>query len=102
MNPWEQTWNDVKQGAEEIVSSVSEGVKEALPWARDWSNRVATPKPQQAAVGASRPTVEDIMPKLIQAESLGRHTDESGKLTTSKAGAEGITQLMPTTALKPG
>lgn len=45
---------------------------------------------------------EQVFEKLIQAESRGKHMDESGKLTTSPAGAQGITQLMPATAKKPG
>lgn len=45
---------------------------------------------------------DDLFGALIQQESRGRHLDASGKLTTSKAGAQGITQLMPTTARNPG
>lgn len=40
--------------------------------------------------------------KLIHAESKGAHTDATGALTTSGAGAQGITQLMAKTAQKPG
>lgn len=39
---------------------------------------------------------------LIQAESGGRHYNESGGLITSPVGARGITQIMPETAKAPG
>ena len=45
---------------------------------------------------------ETVFSKLIQAESRGQHTDKSGKLITSSAGATGISQLMGPTAAKPG
>lgn len=45
---------------------------------------------------------DEVFQKLIMAESGGKHTDERGKLTTSPVGAQGITQLMPATAIKPG
>lgn len=40
--------------------------------------------------------------RVIQAESRGKHTDDSGKLTTSPKGAQGITQIMPDTGKDPG
>lgn len=45
---------------------------------------------------------ETIFSRLIQAESRGKHTTPQGTLTTSPAGAQGITQLMPKTASDPG
>ena len=46
--------------------------------------------------------MDSVFSKLIQAESRGKHTDAKGNLTTSHVGAQGITQLMPSTAAKPG
>lgn len=101
MKPWEQTWNDVKEGAAEAVSSVKETVGGMLPWENDWSAKREQPLQQkQEAPKAS--LLESLFPKLIQAESRGQHMDAKGQLTTSKAGAQGITQLMPSTAAKPG
>lgn len=45
---------------------------------------------------------ERVFSGLIQAESGGRHYDESGGLITSPVGARGITQIMPETAKAPG
>ncbi len=39
---------------------------------------------------------------LLQQESGGRHTDASGNLITSSAGARGISQVMPGTGIDPG
>ena len=47
-------------------------------------------------------TADSLMPLVVQTESGGKHVDENGNLVRSKAGAEGITQLMPSTAKKPG
>jgi len=102
-SPWEQTWNDVKQGVGEAVGNATEAVQKALPWAQDWKAK-ATPQ-QAPAPPVEAPkalTVDDVMPRLIQAESKGVHMDEKGVLTTSPVGAQGITQLMPKTAAKPG
>ena len=97
MNPWEQSWNDVKQA----VSSAADSVVGLLPWQRDYSAKQEQPAPIQEASPAKH-TADSLMPALIQAESRGKHMDASGKLITSKAGAEGITQLMPSTAANPG
>ncbi len=40
----------------------------------------------------------EIFPAMLQVESGGRHTDASGAVITSSAGAKGIAQLMPATA----
>ena len=45
---------------------------------------------------------ESIFSNLKIAESGGRHLNSQGKLITSKAGAEGITQVMPKTQADPG
>lgn len=45
---------------------------------------------------------ERVFAQLKVAESGNRHVDASGKLITSKAGAKGITQVMPRTGANPG
>lgn len=45
---------------------------------------------------------ERVFSQLKDAESGSRHVDASGKLITSKAGAKGITQIMPRTGANPG
>lgn len=46
--------------------------------------------------------VVDVLPKLIEQESGGRHRTESGELVESPVGALGETQLMPETMIQPG
>ena len=48
-----------------------------------------------------RHSVESMFPNLLMAETRNKHMTD-GKLTTSPSGAEGVTQLMPLTAKKPG
>lgn len=36
-SPWEQTWSDVKQGAEEAVANVKTEAIRALPWLQKWT-----------------------------------------------------------------
>lgn len=43
-----------------------------------------------------------IMPSLYQTESNMRHRNKDGSLVTSPKGAQGIAQIMPSTAAKPG
>ncbi|MBX6334646.1 lytic transglycosylase domain-containing protein, partial [Candidatus Saccharibacteria bacterium] len=45
---------------------------------------------------------QTVFANLKMAESDNQHTDQYGNLIRSKAGAEGITQLMPATASNPG
>ena len=45
---------------------------------------------------------ERVFSQLKAAESGGRHINANGKLITSPAGAEGITQVMPRTQANPG
>lgn len=56
-------------------------------------------KPKAVAKGFD---IDTIFSKLIEAESGGKQTDKSGKILTSKKGAEGITQVMPKTQKNPG
>lgn len=58
-----------------------------------------TPIPKQSIADQG---FEKVFERLIQQESRGKHTDASGKLTTSPVGAQGITQVMPKTAKDPG
>lgn len=46
--------------------------------------------------------IDSIFGKLIIAESRGQQFDKSGKILTSKKGAQGITQVMPRTQKDPG
>lgn len=52
--------------------------------------------------GGAPAAADSLFEAVVYQESRGKHTDASGKLTTSTAGAQGITQLMPATAANPG
>lgn len=102
--PWEMNW-----GAEEPASPPKAESKK--PWLLDWAEKTFSKSPQklqEAPVAASKPlgdglTLDTVFEGLKQAESRGLHINaKTGGLTTSPAGAEGITQLMPKTAAKPG
>lgn len=45
---------------------------------------------------------DSLFNRVVQQESRGQHRTATGRLTRSRAGALGITQLMPDTAAKPG
>jgi len=92
MRPWEKVY----QKATEVVKDIAKQTSGSMPWEKTWQKEDVSvaPKPKH--------TIDTIMPNLIQAESRGVHADAKGKLTTSPAGAEGITQLRPSTAKNPG
>lgn len=53
--PWEETWNEVKQGVDEAVQSASKTVQNALPWLNDWGVK---PTPQQPTQTPQKPSDE--------------------------------------------
>jgi hypothetical protein len=95
-----QSFGKAKEVIDQVVSDVKEGATNALSFFGIDFRTPAPAKPPVEAVKA--PTIDSIFPQLIQAESGGIHADEKGVLTRSGRGAEGITQLMPSTAKKPG
>ena len=99
--PWERVWNDVKVSVGNAVDGVTAPIKQAVkqPWEQFWG--VDHPAPV-APVKRAPDQFEQVFNKLINTESAGRHTTASGSLTTSAAGAEGLTQIMPKTGAKPG
>lgn len=97
--PWEQQWNDIPSGGRPDEPKE----KGIVPWLKSWIS-FDTPRKATNDTGIQpiNRKFDDVFEKLIQAESQGRHTDDKGNLTTSPVGAQGITQLMPATAKKPG
>lgn len=106
--PWEMDLNPVVKYAVEAVNGAAETVTAAVkgllpPWKMDLSAKRPIPQAvEPAPTQQAAPKFEQVFSKLINAESRGKHIDASGKLTTSSAGAQGITQLMPETAKAPG
>lgn len=104
--PWEKNWvakpiQAVKEAVDVVTDSV-EAVKQGrMPWDRGWKLKA----PVEAPKGLPDPSSHEfdaVFNRLIQAESRGQHTDAKGRLTTSEAGAKGITQVMPKTGAIPG
>lgn len=96
--PWEQEWNDVPKGGRPDESKEG-GI---LPWLKSWVGSPESKSNRDTGIKPITKSTDSLFERLIQAESGGRHTDEKGRLVTSPVGAEGITQLMPDTARKPG
>ena len=95
---------DFSAGVEEVKQKVTQTASKAAEF---FGIDFGISREEKAPVAPSRPSgehsIESIFPALIQAESGGKHIDEkTGKLTTSGRGAEGISQLLPSTAKKPG
>lgn len=97
--PWEQQWNDIPSGGRPDEPKET-GI---VPWLKSW---ISSDTPKRATNDTGIQPInrkfDEVFEKLIQAESRGKHTDDKGNLTTSPVGAQGITQLMPATAKKPG
>lgn len=67
----------------------------------DFTSQVGVPR-NTAAPTAPNAKFEKVFSNLINQESQGVHATASGKMLTSSAGAEGITQVMPKTSGDPG
>lgn len=63
---------------------------------------VAADAVEKSDVARPQTDLDRLTALIIMQESRGKHTDSSGKLTKSKAGALGITQVMPATGKDPG
>ncbi|WP_196489214.1 lytic transglycosylase domain-containing protein [Burkholderia territorii] len=105
--PWERVWNDVKDGASKAFNNITSLVaapSEQMPWQMDFSAQRPAPPSVILPKAPSQPSVAptDLFQRLVNTESRGKHTDASGNLLTSSAGAQGITQVMPKTGSNPG
>lgn len=110
--PWEVNW--VQKEKEAIAASLpstpTETSPSKKPWEINWvdvtlkgsGSTQKQPTSDSKSLGDGL-TLDTVFEGLKQAESGGVHIDaKTGKLVTSPAGAEGITQLMPKTAERPG
>lgn len=87
---------EVKQG----FIGIGEGLQAFFSDEKSEIKREVSPEVQR--IQGIRGQVEQIIGDLIKTESGGRHTTEEGTLITSPTGAKGITQILPSTARKPG
>jgi len=104
--PWEMDLNPIMKQALDAVKTVTEPIKAAVQGLMPWEQNYAAKRPVEAPtpIQAQKPSFsfEQVLNKLVGTESGGKHTDAKGNLTTSAAGAEGITQVMPKTGANPG
>jgi hypothetical protein len=101
--PWERIW----QKTTDVVKATGEAIEGSLPWQKTWTregvNKLNTEPSGPLEEASTKLSIQDILPKLISAESSGKHVDaKTGKLLESPKGAKGITQVMPKTAKNPG
>lgn len=118
--PWSMAWDKLSKAAGNVVSDVVQPVKESIdqivngkmPWEMGGSELASVTAnkpppvpdvaPQQQAAPSAPTTSSGLFAKLVNTESGFKHLDDNGKLLTSAAGAQGITQVMPKTAGDPG
>lgn len=110
-SPWASNeWDNVDTYV--VPQEASQEPSKATPWASDWGTGISYlgngQMPRSTSFGGRGPNntpdakFDRVFRNLIQQESGGKHTDRSGQLTTSPAGARGIAQIMPKTGRNPG
>lgn len=94
-------WEKVYQKAAEVVRNVlPEG---GMPWEKTWQKADNNPGISLTPSKKLSPSIDTIYSNLLTAESNNMHVDnKTGELIKSSAGAEGISQLRPSTAKNPG
>lgn len=111
--PWEMSPEEVRKASGEtaLPAEAKEVKSDKKPWemALDEIRSFFKGNPRQSDSVKNIPPKETNSPydfdtvfnRLIKTESGGKHTVD-GELITSKAGAKGITQVLPKTASDPG
>lgn len=107
--PWERVWNSVKESVNTFTQPIDNIIEQAkAPWEMSWSaarkvdpNASVQPNKADNVQNASE-RFQNVLGKLINTESGGRHRDANGELLTSNKGAKGITQVLDSTAQAPG
>lgn len=87
------TYKTPEQGAKDEFAAFENEMESSFP-SKD-KNFIETPEKKSL-------DIDSVFSNLIQAESRGQQFDKSGKILTSKKGAQGITQVMPKTQKDPG
>lgn len=102
--PWEKSWGDLQDTAASVAQGVQQAVKTVSPWTMSFGDTVGSVvKATKAVIGAGQGgSFDSVVQKLVGAESRGVHRNADGSLLTSPAGAQGIAQVMPKTAKRPG
>ena len=99
-NPW------LENAKASIAEATTDKPSSNNPWAstvvNPWLPKGASAPPPKETTPVGEGMFDQVFNRLVGAESAGRHTNKSGGLLTSPAGARGITQLMPGTARDPG
>ena len=108
--PWtvniQNLWKESPKPEEVEVETKKPASGASAPWlaniVNSWFPNAQAPQKKVAPTEETGDKFDRVFNRLIQAESRGKHMSEGGTLTTSSAGAQGITQLMPGTAKDPG
>lgn len=98
--PWQMSW-----GSDSSYEEPKDLSTPMVPWNMEWGTTpdFSSKDFQDFGNAIGQPAnFNEVFSRLIQAESRGQHFDEEGNLTTSNAGAQGITQVMPKTGKNPG
>lgn len=94
-------WEEAQQMAKTAITKTTDKVKELLPW--EMAQQAARePVKLTPPAQFSEEKFKKVFANLVKQESGGRHTTQDGKLLTSEAGAEGITQVVSKTGVDPG
>lgn len=123
--PWEMDWVEkAKQAVVQTAQTVSEKVSSMkMPWELDWTPKGSgkdfenkrpvepskglpeAPKGAYFSPENDTPGMKNVRSHFetqLKIESGLRHYGEDGKLIRSKAGAQGVAQIMPKTGESPG
>lgn len=111
--PWSASWDNIAKTAGTWADKATNALETAtgvkMPWDVSGAELAAAsgnkkPVDDSPSLPEQKPLLsfDNIFKKLVGTESNGQHYGPDGKLLTSSAGAQGVTQVMPKTGGDPG